>query len=276
MANIEFALTHLKERRENQPNADIGNFSIVGDGEVLQEWNNAPCYAGLELTKLHVYRQSEYLVSIETARGYSARNLAHLDYVDYIINRSPWALAHVIKDPETVLKQGFIVTTNVPGPFMVTAALALRATTEYPNQPSGFLRLKEMMTEDRAFIASCFMQFSNRNWRMVYVDGHHVSMPQYGKKALRNWLSHNPPKAPTWREDCHYRQYARYWAGGEADEMSQMTPMLMNAKAPGGVNTFGVPLKDVYGRWQRVKDDGYRSVDPVATIDNYLKQIEEK
>ena len=51
-------------------------------------------------------------------------------YFDWLVNRSPWRDVFITKDPEDIIKNGWVVSPNFPSNFVTSALIATRFVTE--------------------------------------------------------------------------------------------------------------------------------------------------
>ena len=86
------------------------------------------CHAGLDgLASGH---KLEYVLSSHQRPHNGISNDAHLSWVDYFINRSPWADVHMMKDPEWCFTNGYIMNPEMPQNLIGSACIISRFNTE--------------------------------------------------------------------------------------------------------------------------------------------------
>lgn len=132
----------------------------------------------------------------------------HADYfLDYILNRSPWAPVFITKDPEDVRTKGLIIDANNELTLIVTATIAVRTLCDYPDFAYNFYRIRQLLgdkyPENLQYILSALL---------LYGEGYKV------KKVIKR-------KIPVWNiYSTHYKGYGN--------------PMWFKNLTPSGVRNF--------------------------------------
>lgn len=129
-----------------------------------------------------------------------------LRFVDWLINRSPWAAIFVDKNPESVVKYGYVVDANYPANFIASAMIASRFVTEsyvakgeVEDRCAVYEELLNMgVTENEAFFFAHMYTASNA--KSVYPiqfsrwsSGHSTfSAYNYQENYVRSFLTGKP------------------------------------------------------------------------------------
>ncbi|KKK97533.1 hypothetical protein LCGC14_2651810, partial [marine sediment metagenome] len=130
----------------------------------------------------------------------------HADYfLDYILNRSPWAPLFITKDPEDVRTNGVIIDATNDLTLVVTATIAIRTLNDYPTFAYNFYRMRQLLSdkfpENLQYIVSALLTY-----------GEGVKFP--APRILKN------KKVPIWTIDkVHYKGY------GNVMWFQNLTPM---------------------------------------------------
>lgn len=90
------------------------------------------------------------------ARVDADKKEAYKEYVDYIINRSPWAVAFLTKDINEAFDKDLYMNVECNRHIIAGAAVALRSAQEYPERPVIFKMVKDLgHSEHTAWVFSC-------------------------------------------------------------------------------------------------------------------------
>lgn len=138
-----------------------------------------------------------------------------LKYLDWLLNRSPYACTFVSKTPEQALLDKFIISSGEhPSNLMAAGLVASRRLWEYPVIARVFCDLIDAgVEEDLAYylahIASCtFKQNGSLNWANTNRGHCSIDTEQFGWPTLRNWLSHKPASLnQSYVENANYHGY---------------------------------------------------------------------
>lgn len=128
-----------------------------------------------------------------------------LEFIDWMVNRSPWCRIFVDKDPESILKLGYLVDAAHPANFIANAMMATRFFTEsyYPDDvvrrtQSYFALLDIGCTENEAFFFAHLYAGSGTSkiWPIKFSrrsSGHSVFFSgYYNKQYVLNFLNGTP------------------------------------------------------------------------------------
>ena len=111
-------------------------------------------------------------------KGHVARSgAAYPDYVDYIINESPWASVFTgDKNLQTVLNSGIYLDVNRTVSELVCSAVALRAGSEFSFNNKLFKELSDMGFNKHVcwIVSQCFKQEGENYIFSSLGGGHHV------------------------------------------------------------------------------------------------------
>jgi len=106
-----------------QDKAGVQTLKILGSG---------PCHGAFSTSNLSRFVPSgntiEYLLS--SVQHLLAGKADVIKYFDWLANRSPWADVFVTKDPEDIIKNGWVVDPKFPANFVTSALIATRFVTE--------------------------------------------------------------------------------------------------------------------------------------------------
>ena len=168
----------------------LNSFIGFGDGKVVRDWGNAHCFAPLR----HNHTGGcEYLYSNTRPNIHSEQNLDEeilLTYLDYLLNRSPFARSFPFKDVEMTSKYkgNLIECGNDLANYVVIAAIALRYPWEYHRMLESWYHLRDNMSEDDAFYFMHLIKWSpkEKDFRYGYqVYGHAIFDGQMGMHAAQ-------------------------------------------------------------------------------------------
>ncbi len=89
----------------------------------------------------------------------------HADYfLDYILNRSPWANVFITKDPGDVRTKGIIIDANHDLSLVTTATVAVRTLLDYPDFAYNFYQMRKLLQdeypENLQYILSALLKYS--------------------------------------------------------------------------------------------------------------------
>jgi len=148
----------------SQDNNSFGGF-ILGDDSYLNigrwvchgwlsEYNMLECHTGRNRYKTHGIK---YVLSA-VMKPHTTDDIVRL-FIDWLINRSPWAHMHMDKDVDSVLRLGYMVDANYAPEAVTSGFIASRLITESYSSPDDFaircLVWKELIdigcTENEAF-----------------------------------------------------------------------------------------------------------------------------
>ena len=111
----------------------ICKYAFVVDGVRAKFELTPPCYASLGRTGGPI---SQLVVDTSYHKGRHAK--FSLVYLDWLLNKSPWAVCFLTKDPQDALDKGVALDCNRHIGELVGAATALREATEFEQRNATF------------------------------------------------------------------------------------------------------------------------------------------
>lgn len=149
-----------KSCKEN-PRSCASFWVLIGDGKDIKreyKYSNAPCHAGICPT-LDVGEERMFILSSSVKKdyfngacGWLINSGAAKSWIDYLVNRSPYADMFTDKDYESILELGYVVNCNAPSNAVSAALTATRQIWEYPARVVAFHMLKEHINENLAYV----------------------------------------------------------------------------------------------------------------------------
>ena len=142
----------------------------------------------------------------------SARNpVAYKEWVDYIINRSPWANCFLTKDVEEGLKTGFYGDVEQPHSRLSCAVIALRQGSEFKSKLDTWKVVKDKgCSENIACFVSAAVNYADvAGFRLDSIDGGHTvwvgtqSVSDIFKFFNEGW--HQPADGPFKNNNMRYK-----------------------------------------------------------------------
>jgi len=147
----EKTLLQIREQfaRDAQPSASVRGPSqnsfgafILGDNSyrLIGKW---VCHGWLQEHQVQNWYRSEYkgikyVLSAVMSLNKGVSKKRALTYIDWLINRSPWAEVFVDKNAESVMELGYLVDAKHPSNFITSAMIASRFITEAYVSPDTF------------------------------------------------------------------------------------------------------------------------------------------
>lgn len=97
-------------------------------------------------------------------------------YAQYVMKESPWKAAYKRQSFANAFKNGCDMNLKVTGNQLAAACIAMRHSTERPEQMASFGKLKEMgMSGNAAWLASYWIGYDKNGWTQHdFSDGHCV------------------------------------------------------------------------------------------------------
>lgn len=111
-------------------------------------------------------------------------------YVDYIINRSPWAVAHLEKDIDVVWDKGANMNVNVHGDILAAACVVARVGYEFSSMLDIFEDIVDAGFDENVawLIAVSFTKVGKKYVIAEMGGGHHVIRADLRTDALLSFM----------------------------------------------------------------------------------------
>ena len=138
------------------------------------------------------------VVALDVAGHYAVhkKQAEYKSWVEYFINRSPFASSFITKDVEQAMKEAVYLDVNKPNSQLVAAAMGLRQASEFPARLDDWVRLKGMGFSEKAAHAMC----------------HHI----LGKQFIADSGGHSP-----FCGSMNWEEYISFFKTGFADKKEQ-------------------------------------------------------
>jgi hypothetical protein len=155
------------------------------------------------------YQQAHEKQALAAGKGYKT---SYRKFVDYIVNRSPWAVAFQGKTVKNVLENGVLMNVEAPSGAVAGACQALRYLSEFKAQNAVWkLMMDNGIQEDAAFLTTyAFIAEADGNYTKHPMGGGH--QPINGEIAagslisfFANGYSEKFLKSTPYREQTSYR-----------------------------------------------------------------------
>lgn len=201
---LEKALQKVREAyREDWPDSfdedEISSFAIIDKNYSYRKFFRDVCHASLksfegdraviDFIDLHLAREQDVYESEATYHK------DFLEYVDYWINRSPFADVCITKNVMDAVKNGILYNTKYSVHAIAQAAIGLRMFTEKPGRLMLWIELKKNMSEDLARIIAEAASYDEDEGWALHCTGYHDLIGPYTsyKKVLHNWKHRKLP-----------------------------------------------------------------------------------
>ena len=205
-ARTEVAAKELIERLDGNGKWSE-NTAIVGvfekDDSVHKFSNNHACHAGLSSLAF----SKRVVNALMTGEGYATGRVldreVELWFVDYILNRSPYAETFITKDAEKALEQRYTVSSgDHPSNLVAAGMVALRRLWEYTYVAAAAHSLARAgVNEDLAFLLGHTVSCSNNphegsatSWTGLSSGHCSINPAVMGWKNMQNFLNHKVTK----------------------------------------------------------------------------------
>lgn len=203
----------------------------TSDGKLIHS-NNTACHAGL-----HRYDEGkpdfELVVSLnQVDYGQFLEDEYAVPYIDWLVNRSPYAPAFITKDAESCMEKGYVATTtDVPSNQMVGGFIAQRRLWEYSDMARAWYEfVKAGMNENLAYCMAHSIQSTSVNgsiqggslaWGKCRRGHTSLDIGDMGPKAVKRFvLGEMNIKDPTYRKKNRYGNIDITWGTPRRGEMS--------------------------------------------------------
>ena len=183
---------------------------MMVDNEGKEAWHlNEACH--YDLKRENNYGKRKYVLSTGHLVDPMVTADAHYLWIVYLTSYSPYADAFITKDPEFIIKWGYVMDCNVPKRILAGALMATRQVWEHPERAMGFLEIyKQGINIDAAFIFG--------GWCNAYCEagmklslgttGHSHDEPNsMSDQCIANFIHHSPQQAgKLYCDDIYYSE----------------------------------------------------------------------
>lgn len=179
-------------------------------------------------------------------------------WITYLTGYSPYAEAFLTKDPDYILKYGYVLRADVPTCLLVGACFATRQLWERPQRCEGFLELyKAGIQLDASFVFGCqTSEYANGKMKMAEQGNSHSHLNHTGlsDQCIINFIDHKPAVAgnKTYTESHNASGVGDYgvdgmWSKDYREKVSGMYKTLSNIKG-GGQWGSSLPIDEMVDR----------------------------
>lgn len=230
----------LREDLFSKGGASICSFGFEFEDGSRSLQYNAPCHAGLRVyyggKGPKKVTQLAYCIRREK-RFITGKEEAHKAYVDYIINKSPWAVAFLTKDIEEAYTKDILMNIDANHNVVCGAAVALRVGTEKQGRIDTFKMLVDKGVSGHAawLISFCYVP-NGKGYVPSFSGGGHDVIDCYRSwKGMiqffsKGYFRKGAVGGKTYREYSYYDGFCEYVAGGNSVDTIR-TWMEKNVKA---------------------------------------------
>jgi len=179
---------------------DIATFFVMTKSGGFNRRDDGPCHAQLRAPVGKAYRACTFVSN--RRRDYVGDEKA-LKFLDYLINRSPYAMAFITKDANEALERGMELNVDAPYEVFGAAAIMTRMLWENYSQLEMWLKLlKEGVSEDMALVGAHIASDGGRLYYYDALGNAHKAM--YGsnvsKENIENLLQRIPRDARSFKD----------------------------------------------------------------------------
>lgn len=185
-------------------NAFVGVILEGVDGLEYKRLGDGPCHGSLQkyqLINAGVSSPIKYILSSVQSYHYEDKDVRN--YIDWLVNRSPWSSLHVEKNVDNILKLGWVVSTDFPANLVASAMIATRAFTEsytpsICNRFATYLHILGLgFKEEEALLLSyLFVKGGGSRYSVVFTElvaGHGIFyLSGEAESYYRNFLLSSP------------------------------------------------------------------------------------
>jgi len=224
------------EYTNNTKNGNTADFALVRNSDVYELFADQECHAEVrDCDEGHPYAYVLNHVAGDADFEESQWRTSFTDdscrikYLDYLLNRSPYADIYMIKDPRFVLEKYSVHDGDCPNNMFLASLVAERYCYECDGYMNVFAKLIEHIPEDAAFFfmhAAPREMYDEDNLYADYYTSDHDIFSKYKltKQAFYNFRNNNPYYiGDNW---LYYGRGSGYvqttWSGTELD-MSKIT-----------------------------------------------------
>lgn len=246
-------------KREKGSYQRVASIAIVKEKGVEYSTNHA-CHAGLMFNGWGESGKGGQAVASLLMKPRIAGEMLYEDeallFLDWLLNRSPYAPTFITKSPHEAIHHKAIISTGYsPSNLMGAGLVASRRLWEYPVIARVFCDLaKAGVNEGLAYylahIASTsFKCDGNIDWSNGNRGHCSISTYAMGRKEVKNFIEHKPTSLKkNYVEDCNYQGYDGMFGDTPGERLNIWIhanfPYSGEAKA-GGANPFGKAVKGV-------------------------------
>lgn len=136
------------------------------------------------------------------------RSTEYVEYVDYVLNRSPLACVFKDKDPERIPHEPTRFNTKNSTRAIVVGAVMLRYLQEHRDVIEWWEKLREVgFSENMAFLIPHLFRKSDKKMNQQPEGFYHSFSSTFSPDRVKNWLDGKMPNNP---ED-QWMYYGTYW-----------------------------------------------------------------
>lgn len=196
------ALTpHLEELRNRHTAENVSFEKFSADLKKSEAYRNQVCHRCIQTTE-------RFKVAYVTTIGYTGvkggswvnsqkiTDEALRLWVTYLANYSPYADAVITKDPDFIIKYGYILDASAPARMVVGLCYASRQVWEKPQRAEGFLELYKQGIEINAAFLFGSQCSEYRNGKMKFAQGgeshSHLCNSRLSNECAVNFIKHQP------------------------------------------------------------------------------------
>lgn len=161
-------------------------------------------------------------------RGWKDTKDVQRDFLDYVVNRSPYKDVFLIKDIDYIFKNGMLCNVDVPDNLLAGALILVRSLWEWTYIPLHWKKLVLLgVNEDMALLAAHTVDGREGKYMFNENDYSHKAIHPRGmsKEYITAFLKHEP-KNPreNFRETKGYSNVQLLWGNVKEDFFKQYKP----------------------------------------------------
>lgn len=201
-AVIDSLMPFLKAMKSGHTGENTSYIKVSEDLKQDHHYKNKVCHADMQQQEKFKVKYVITLGSNTTegnrwVKGHASKE-KEIEYINYLANYSPYSDAILTKDPEFILKYGYVIDADAPSRIVVGACFATRQLWEKPFRVEAFYALMLAgVKPDAAFMfAHQCSVFSGGKVKFTLGDGDHnnLQMMRASNKCLINFMKHSPEK----------------------------------------------------------------------------------
>jgi len=210
-AVLEMLMPLIKKVKSSHTRDNVTFMQVSKDGKENELYRNQACHRQIQKQPDfeigYVITLGSSTVKTSWVKGHPFKE-AQYEYVNYLVNHSPYADAFITKDPEFILKYGYVLDASAPNRILVGACFATRQEWEKPFRAEAYYEfLKAGLVPDVAFIfGSQCSQYKDGKIKFGLTSGDHnfFQNGHASDKCLLNFIKHTPQFAgKPYSEDVH-------------------------------------------------------------------------
>lgn len=156
------------------------------------------CHAPMGHWQAHLMKEKVLAVACDVSYHYriTKHKEAFKNFIDYIINHSPWKKFYIPKPIDAVLEDGIELDVSKPNSQVVAAAIALRIPHEYSARLEQYQMALDMgFSETVAFLVFQFTRINKDNLECyLHGGGHNVISADASNEALLSLFTNGYPQ----------------------------------------------------------------------------------